>query len=71
MKIAFPTKEAQSLRWIVTKKEMCEDDYCHPEQSIMGGVKYIKRLYDELLSKDDFQIASVLFNNLLLRTFNG
>jgi hypothetical protein len=62
MKIAFPTKDAQSLRWIVRKK-MGVDDCCHPEYRIMGGVKYIKKLYDELLSKNDFQIASVLFNN--------
>jgi len=44
MKIAFPTKEAQSIRWIVRKK-MGVDDCCHPEHRIVGGVKYIKRLY--------------------------
>ena len=42
------------------KKEMCVDNCCHPEQSIMGGVKYTKRLYKkydnaknpELFAKD-------------------
>ena len=30
-----------------TAKEMGVEDRCDPEQSIMGGVKYIKRLYEK------------------------